>query len=97
METAKHLAARAFFECSAAKFRVCERSKESASKASFGAIRSVESISWHSGNSYSLAMQTKEAVLTETPNPSFKRTGTGRPALGLISFWPKPVLPAPAA
>ena len=54
-------------------------------------------VAWHPDSSYSLAMQTKEAFLTESPNPSFKRTGTGRPALGLISFWPKPVLPAPAA
>ena len=31
------------------------------------------------------------------PNTSFKRTVTGRPALALISFWAKAVLPAPAA
>jgi hypothetical protein len=31
------------------------------------------------------------------PNPSFKRTVTGRPALALISFWAKAVLPVPAA
>ena len=97
METTKHVAAQSFVEFSAAKFRVCVRSKESTAKTGFVSIRSAESVSWHPGNSYSLAMQTKEALHTETPNPSFKRTGTGRPALGLISFWPKPVLPAPAA
>ena len=96
MENAKRLAAQAFLERSA-KFRVCERSKESAAKTSFVSIRSAESAPWHPGNGYSLAMQTQEAFHTETPNPSFKRTGTGRPALGLISFWPKPVLPVPAA
>ena len=84
MENAKRLAAQAFLECSVAK-------------TSFFSIRSAESVSWHPDNSYSLAMQAKEAFHTETPNPSFKRTGTGRPALGLISFWPKPVPPAPAA
>ena len=95
----KHLAARAFREWSVAKFRVCGCSRESAAKSSFVAIRSVEAISWHPGNSYSysLAMQTQEAFLTETPNPSFKRTGTGRPALGFISFWAKPALPPRAA
>jgi hypothetical protein len=34
---------------------------------------------------------------TVRPNTSFKRTVTGRPALALISFWAKAVLPAPAA
>ena len=32
-----------------------------------------------------------------TPNPSVKRTVTGRPPLASISFWAKTVLPAPAA
>ena len=97
METPKHRAVQAFREWSTATFRVCERSEERGAKTSLVGIRSAESVSWNPGNSYSLAMQTKEALHTGTPNPSFKRTGTGRPALGLISFWPKPALPAPAA
>ena len=31
------------------------------------------------------------------PNPSLKRTRSGRPALAFISFWAKPALPARAA
>lgn len=31
------------------------------------------------------------------PNPSLKRTHHGMPRLGLISFWPKRVLPRCAA
>ena len=50
-------------------------------------------VAWHPDSSYSLAVQTKEALHIETPNPSFKRTGAGRPALGFISFSPKPTLP----
>ena len=55
------------------------------------------SVAWPLGNSYSLAMQAKEAFHTETPNPSIERTSTGRPHLALISFWAKRALPVAAA
>ena len=93
----KHLAARALREWSIAEFRVCGRSKESAAKSSFVAIRSAETISWHPSNSYSPAMQAKEAFHTETPNPSIERTRSGSAGLALISFWAKPALPPRAA
>ena len=89
----KHLAARAFREWSVAKFRVCGRSKESAAKSSFVAIRSAESISWLPGSSYSPPMQAKEAFQTETPNPSIERTRSGSAGLAFISFWAKPAPP----
>ena len=54
-------------------------------------------VAWHLGNSYSLAMQTKEAFHTETPNPSIERTRSGKPALAFTSFSAKAVSPARAA
>ena len=54
-------------------------------------------VAWHLGNSYSLAMQAKEAFHTETPNPSIERTRSGSAGLAFISFWAKPALPPRAA
>ena len=51
----------------------------------------------HLGNSYSLAMQAKEAFNTETPNPSIERTRSGSEGLAFISFWAKPAPPPRAA
>ena len=51
----------------------------------------------HRGNSYSLAMQAKEAFHTETPNPSIERTRSGSAGLTFISFWAKPAPPPRAA
>ena len=54
-------------------------------------------VAWLPSNSYSLAMQAKEAFHAETPNPSVERTRNGRPRLALISFWAKrgpPLRPA---
>ena len=50
-------------------------------------------VAWHLGNSYSLAMQAKEAFHTETPNPSIERTRSGSAGLAFISFWAKPAPP----
>jgi hypothetical protein len=36
-------------------------------------------------------------VNNPTPNPSFKRTHSGKPALAFISFWAKAGLPTRAA
>ena len=52
---------------------------------------------WHPDSSYSLAMQTKEAFHTETPNPSIERTRSGSAGLALFSFWAKPAPPPRAA
>ena len=54
-------------------------------------------VAWLPSNSYSLATQAKEALLTETPNPSVERTRNGGPRLALISFWAKPAPPPRAA
>ena len=54
-------------------------------------------VAWHLGNSYSLAMQAKEAFHTETPNPSLERTRSGSTGLAFISFWAKPAPPPRAA
>ena len=54
-------------------------------------------VAWHLGNSYSLAIQAKEAFHTETPNPSIERTRSGSAGLAFISFWAKPVMPLLAA
>ena len=54
-------------------------------------------VAWHLGNSYSLAMQAKEAFHSETPNPSFERTRHGRSLQAFISFWAKPAPPPRAA
>ena len=54
-------------------------------------------VAWHLGNSYSLAMQAKEAFHTETPNPSIERTRSGSAGLALISFWAQPAPPPRAA
>ena len=54
-------------------------------------------VAWHLGNSYSLAMQAKEAFHTETPNPSIERTRSGSAGLSFISFWAKPAPPPRAA
>ena len=54
-------------------------------------------VAWHLGNSYSLAMQAKDAFHTETPNPSIERTRTGRALQAFISFWALRALPARAA
>ena len=51
----------------------------------------------HRGNSYSLAMQAKEAFHTKTPNPSIERTRSGSAGLAFISFWAKPAPPPRAA
>ena len=76
---------------------LCGRSKESATKSSFFAIRNAESISWHPSNSYSPAMQAKEAFNTETPNPSIERTRSGSAGLAFISFLARPAPPPRAA
>ena len=54
-------------------------------------------VALHLGNSYSLAMQAKEAFHTETPNPSIERTRSGSAGLAFISFWAKPAPPPRAA
>ena len=54
-------------------------------------------VAWHLGNSYSLEMQAKEAVHTETPNPSLERTRSGSAGLAFMSFWAKPAPPPRAA
>ena len=54
-------------------------------------------IASHLGNSYSQAMQAKEAFHTETPNPSIERTRSGSAGLAFISFWAKPAPPPRAA
>ena len=54
-------------------------------------------VAWHLGNSYSQAMQAKEAFHTETPNPSIERTRSGGASLAFISFWAKPAPPPRAA
>ena len=54
-------------------------------------------VAWYPSNSYSLAMQAKEAFHTETPNPSIERTRSGSAGLAFISFWAKPALPPRAA
>ena len=54
-------------------------------------------VAWHLGNSYSQAMQAKEAFHTETPNPSIERTRSGSAGSALISFWAKPAPPPRAA
>ena len=51
----------------------------------------------HLGNSYSLAMQTKEAFNTETSNPSIERTRSGGAGLAFISFRANPAPPPRAA
>lgn len=37
------------------------------------------------------------SVAASVPNPSLKRTRSGKPALAFISFWAKPVSPPRAA
>ena len=54
-------------------------------------------VAWHLGNGYSLAMQAKEALHTETPNPSIERTRAGMALQALISFWALRALSARAA
>ena len=54
-------------------------------------------VTWHLGNSYSLAMRAKEAFHTETPNPSIERTRSGSAGLAFISLWAKPAPPPRAA
>ena len=54
-------------------------------------------VAWHLGNGYSLAMQAKEAIHAETPNPSIERTRSGSAGLAFISFWAKPAPPPRAA
>ena len=54
-------------------------------------------VAWHPSNSYSQAMQAKEAFHTETPNPSIERTRSGSAGSALISFWAKPAPPPRAA
>ena len=54
-------------------------------------------VAWLPSNSYSLAMQAKEAFHTETPNPSIERTRSGSAGLAFISFWAKPAPPPRAA
>ena len=54
-------------------------------------------VAQHPSNSYSLAMQAKEAFSTETPNPSIERTRSGIAGLAFISFWAKPAPPPRAA
>ena len=54
-------------------------------------------VAWHPSNSYSPAMQAKEAFNTETPNPSIERTRAGSAGLAFISFWAKPAPPPRAA
>ena len=53
-------------------------------------------VAWHLGNSYSLAMQAKEAYRVR-PNPSIERTRTGMALQALISFRALRALPARAA
>ena len=73
------------------------RGSPSASRKS-GLSRSRKAfVAWHLGKSYSLAMQTKEAFRTETPNPSIERTRSGSAGSAFISFWAKPALPPRAA
>ena len=54
-------------------------------------------VAWLQSNSYSMAMQAKDAFCTETPNPSIERTRSGNAGLASISFWAKPALPPRAA
>ena len=76
-----------------------ERTSSSPSASSKpGLSRSCKAfVAWYLGNSYSLAMQAKEAFHTETPNPSIERTRSGSAGLAFISFWAKPAPPPQAA
>ena len=65
-------------------------------KSSFSRSRKAF-VAWSPSNSYSPAMQAKEAFHSETPNPSIERTRSGSAGLAFISFWAKPAPPPRAA
>ena len=54
-------------------------------------------VSRRPGSANASASSARAATPPAPPNPSVKRTRSGKPALAFISFWPKAVLPPRAA